>query len=332
MPSATPTSTPTSTPNPAHVTAVRRFNRFYTRWLGLLDEHHLASEFTLTEVRVLYELAHRGPCSAAELKRELALDAGYLSRILAKFSTRKMLDKQRAPGDARQTLLSLSKTGRTVFAPLQRGAEKQLAGLLGELTPAQTHELVAAMQRIEALLAPAEAAPATAKPAQAFILREPRVGDLGAVIRGQGLLYAQEYGWDASFEALVAEIGARFVQRFDPAWERCWIAERDGQVIGSVFLVRKSARVAQLRLLYVDASARGLGLGARLVDECLRFAREKGYKRMTLWTNNILVAARRIYQARGFVLVKEERHSSFGKNLVGQHWDLDLTRPLPARA
>lgn len=312
------------------IAAVRRFNRFYTRWLGLLDEHHLASEFTLTEVRVLYELAHRGPCSATELARELALDAGYLSRILAKFGARKMLDKQRAPADARQTLLSLSKTGRSVFAPLQRGAEQQLKQLLGGLKPGQAGELVAAMQRIESLLAPPDESAAAAKPAPAFILREPRIGDLGAVIRGQGLLYAQEYGWDTSFEALVAEIVARFVQRFDPAWERCWIAERDGRVIGSVFLVRKSPRVAQLRLLYVDADARGLGLGARLVDECLRFAREKGYRRMTLWTNDVLTAARRIYQARGFVLVKEERHDSFGKKgLVGQHWELDLAQPVP---
>lgn len=313
-----------------YIAAVRRFNRFYTRWLGLLDEHHLASGFTLTEVRVLYELAHRRECSATELARELALDAGYLSRIVTKFAARKLLDKRAVASDARQSLLSLSAAGRRAFAPLQRGTEKQLALLLANLSPAHKRELVAAMQRIEALLSPPDSQTALQKAAAPFILREPRVGDIGWVAHAQGKLYAEEYGWDQTFEALVAEIAARFVQRFDPAHERCWIAEREGQVIGSVFLVKKSPRVAQLRLLYVDPTARGLGLGARLVDECLRFAREKGYRRMTLWTNDVLSAARRIYQARGFVLVKEERHDSFGKKgLVGQNWDLDLTATSP---
>lgn len=313
----------------AQIAAIRRYNRGYTRWLGLLDEHHLDSGYTLTEMRVLYELAHRRDASAAELARDLGLDAGYLSRILKSFDARGLLVKTPSPGDARQRRLSLSAAGREAYAPLNRAAAGQLQRLLRGLAPREVEELASAMQRIETLLAgaggaaPAPAA-ARAAPPEPFVLRPLRVGDIGWVAHRQGLLYAQEYGWDATFEALVAEIGATFVRRFDPAHEQAWIAEREGAIVGSVFLVRKSPRVAQLRLLYVEASARGLGLGARLVDECLAFARARGYRRMVLWTNDVLVAARRIYEARGFVLESEERHHSFGKDLVGQYWALDL--------
>lgn len=326
----------------AQIAAIRSFNRRYTRWLGLLDEHHLASGYTLTEMRVLYELAHRRDASAAELARDLGLDAGYLSRILKAFDARGLLVKTSSAGDARQRRLSLSAAGRAAFAPLNRAAAAQLARQLKALNPREMDELTAAMQRIEALLsdpAAPDAAPppgaARSAPPEPFILRPLRVGDIGWVAHRQGLLYAQEYGWDATFEALVAEIGATFVRTFDPAHEQAWIAEREGAIVGSVFLVRKSPRVAQLRLLYVESSARGLGLGARLVDECLAFARSHGYRRMVLWTNDVLVAARRIYEARGFTLQSEERHHSFGKDLVGQYWALDLAAqpagPRPSR-
>ncbi len=299
---------------------IRRFNRFYTRWLGLLDEHLLASEFTLTETRVLYELAHREDASAAELARELAIDAGYLSRLLKAFDARGLLTKTASALDARQQRLSLSAAGRAAFAPLNRASKAQLVRQLTPLRPREAAEIATAMRRIESLLS-REPAPADAAP---FILRAHQVGDIGWIAHRQGLLYAQEYGWDERFEALVAEIAAHFVQHVDPERERCWIAERDGQIIGSVFVVRQSARVAKLRLLYVEPAARGLGLGVRLVEECIRFAREKGYRRLTLWTNEVLTAARKIYVARGFRLVREEPHHSFGKDLVGQHWDLDL--------
>lgn len=321
----------------AQIAAIRRFNRHYTRWLGLLDEHHLASGYTLTEMRVLYELAHRRDASAAELARDLGLDAGYLSRILKAFDIRGLLVKTPSAGDARQRRLSLSAAGREAYAPLNRAAAVQLTRQLRALGAHEMAELTSAMQRIESLLAgpdapAAEAAPGDVRKAapEPFILRPLRVGDIGWVAHRQGLLYAQEYGWDATFEALVAEIGATFVRKYDPAHEQAWIAEREGAIVGSVFLVRKSPRVAQLRLLYVESSARGLGLGARLVDECLAYARSHGYRRMVLWTNDILVAARRIYEARGFTLESEERHHSFGKDLVGQYWALDLTAPAGA--
>lgn len=300
------------------VAAVRRFTRVYTRQLGLLDEHLLASPFSLTEVRVLFELAQRDDLAAADLGRELALDAGYLSRILRRFSAAGLVRRSRASDDARRSLIALTARGRAAFAPLERASSEQVGALLERLHPVEQHDLVASMSRIERALAPA------ARTATPITLRAQRVGDVGWIAHRQGLLYAQEYGWDQSFEALVAEIAARFVREFDPAWERCWIAEQDGQVVGSVFLVRKSARTAQLRLLYVEPSVRGQGLGRRLVDECIAFARAKGYRKMTLWTNAVLVAARHIYEGVGFRLVHEERHRSFGKSLVGQHWDLTL--------
>lgn len=301
------------------VTELRRFSRFYTRQLGLLDEGLLSSGFSLTEVRVLYELAHRDGLTAADLGRELALDAGYLSRILRRFTARGLVRRSAHAADGRSSTLALSAKGRKTFAPLEAASNAQAAALIAHLDSEAAAELRAAMATVERLLS-RDARPAP----EPIVLRPHQAGDIGYVAHRQGQLYAREYGWDETFEALVAEIGARFVRKFDPKWERCWIAEQGGRIVGSVFLVRKSARVAQLRLLYVDPAARGQGLGARLVDECIRFARAKGYRSMVLWTNDILHAARHIYESRGFMLKSEERHHSFGKDLVGQYWALAL--------
>lgn len=309
----------------ADIAAVRRFNRYYTRQLGLLDEHLLASEFSLTEVRALYELAQQGGRSAAALVRELGVDAGYLSRVLKKLHARGLLQREGSSSDARQTLLTLSAAGRAAFAPLERASREQVRRLLAALKPYQLRELLAAMQRIEAL----SSASVQSAPAVPYLLRPLRIGDIGWIAHRQGVLYAQEYRWDQSFEALVAEIAAAFVKKRDAQRENAWIAERDGQIVGAVFLVQRSKTVAQLRLLYVEPSARGLGIGRRLTDECIRFAREQGYRRLMLWTNDVLGAARRIYAAAGFVLTQEERHHSFGHDLVGQNWELDLGPRLP---
>lgn len=302
---------------PTPIEAVRRFSRFYTGQLGLLDDGLLDSPFSLSEARILYELAHRPGLTATTLRGELRLDAGYLSRILKRFEARGLLSRRTSPDDARQTLLSLTEAGHAAFAPLNEGSKRQVAALLEPLGPAQQDELVQALATVERLLG----APAPATP---YLLRTHQVGDIGWVIRRQAMLYAQEYGWDESFEALVAEIGARFIKEFDAKKERCWIAEREGMIVGSVFLVQESDEVAKLRMLYVEPSARGLGIGRRLTEECIRFARQQGYKTLTLWTNDVLVSARKIYQAAGFQLVAEERHHSFGKDLVGQNWNLAL--------
>nr|WP_316638787.1 bifunctional helix-turn-helix transcriptional regulator/GNAT family N-acetyltransferase [uncultured Roseateles sp.] len=299
------------------VEAVRRFSRFYTGQLGLLDDGLLDSPFSLSEARILYELAHRPDLTATTLRSELRLDAGYLSRILKRFEGRGLLSRRTSPDDGRQTLLSLTEAGHAAFAPLNEGSRRQVAALLEPLNPDQQGELVQALVTVERLLG----APA---PAVAYLLRPHQIGDIGWVTRRQAMLYAQEYGWDESFEALVAEIGAKFIKEFDPKKERCWIAEREGAIVGSVFVVRESDEAAKLRMLYVEPSARGLGLGRRLTEECIRFARQQGYKTLTLWTNDVLVSARKIYQAAGFQLVAEERHHSFGKDLVGQNWNLAL--------
>jgi len=305
-------------PTDDQIEQVRRFNRFYTRHIGLLSEGLLESEFSLTEARVLYELAHRSPIIAADLGRDLGLDAGYLSRLLKRFSSRGLIARTGSEGDRRQAMLSLTDAGRAAFAPLNSASAAQVASMLSGLPASEREQLVQAMQVVERLMGTAP------EPEVPYILRPHRTGDIGWIAHRQGLLYAQEYGWDETFEALVAEIAAAFVRNFDPDWERCWIAERDAEVVGSVFLVRHSDEVAKLRLLYVEPSARGLGIGGRLVDECIAFAKAKGYRTLTLWTNDILVAARRIYQSAGFRLVKEETHHSFGQDLVGQTWDLDL--------
>lgn len=301
----------------AEVGAIRRFNRFYTRQIGLLDEGFLNSDFSLTEGRVLYELAHRDGVTATELCRDLGLDAGYLSRILKKFALRGIVDKSPSRHDARQTKLSLTRIGSEAFQPLNQTSEAEVAAMIEQLLPEDRQRLVGAMTTVERLLG-------RSREGAALVIRPHQVGDIGWITRRQGMLYAGEYGWDGTYEALVAEILATFVRKFDPEREGSWIAERDGEIVGSVFLVKKSDEVAKLRLLYVEPSARGLGLGAKLVGECVAFARARGYRTLTLWTNDILVAARRIYETTGFKLTAEERHHSFGKDLVGQTWDLDL--------
>jgi DNA-binding MarR family transcriptional regulator/GNAT superfamily N-acetyltransferase len=310
-----PLSTSTSA---AHVKAVRAFNRFYTQRIGVLAPY-LGSEFSLTEVRVLYELAHREQPTATELGRDLALDAGYLSRILRRFENRGWLERSVSPADARQSLLRLTETGYQVFAPLQQRSRDEAAALLAPLaTPAQ-QALTDALATVQRLLDPA-----TSQPSSGVVLRDPQPGDMGWVVQQHGEIYAREYGWNSEFEALVAEIVAGYLRKHQPAWERCWIAELDGQRVGSVFVVRKSPTVAQLRMLILTPQARGQGLGALLTDECIAFARSKGYKKMVLWTNSCLGSARDIYARRGFRLVKSEPYTGFGKDLVGETWELRL--------
>jgi DNA-binding MarR family transcriptional regulator/GNAT superfamily N-acetyltransferase len=300
------------------VAAVRRFSRFYTRLLGLLQEGYLASPFSLTQVRVLYELARREDPTAGELARDLGLDAGYLSRILGDFERRGLVERRRSKADGRQVLLRLSEHGWEAFTPLDRRSHDEVGALLDRLPESEQQRVVEAMGIIERLLG------AQPEPRAPYILRPPLPGDLGWVVQRHGALYAREYGWDETFEALVAEIVAKFLRTYDPRRERCWIAEKDGTSVGAVFCVRRSPTVAQLRLLLVEPEARGLGIGRRLVDECIRFARAAGYRKMMLWTNDVLVSARRIYEAAGFRLVEEERHHSFGRDLVGQNWELKL--------
>lgn len=305
-------------PNKELIDAVRAFNRFYTRQIGLLDEGLLKSAFSLTEARVLYELAHRDGLTATDLGRDLGLDAGYVSRLLKKFERLHLIARSTLVSDARQSAIALTPAGRSAFAPLNKGSHDQVAALLDRLPASEQDRLVKSMRAVQALLGE------SAEPKILYLLRPLQVGDIGWITRRQGMLYAQDYGWDETYEALVAEILAAFVKSFDQKWERSWIAERNGEVVGSVFVVRKSEQVAKLRLLYVEPSARGLGIGKRLVEECIGFARAKGYRTLTLWTNDILTAARHIYQAAGFKLTEEEPHHSFGKDLVGQTWDLEL--------
>ncbi|MDN2718791.1 MULTISPECIES: bifunctional helix-turn-helix transcriptional regulator/GNAT family N-acetyltransferase [unclassified Janthinobacterium] len=294
---------------------VRRFNRFYTRQIGVLHEHLLDSAFSLTEVRILYELAHREQLTSADLCRELGLNAGYLSRVIAGFEKQGLIAKTRSPTDARAARLQLTGQGQRTLAPLVDASRREVAAMLERLPPTAQQELVAAMEQIQGLLG---------EPSPSYLLRNPQPGDMGWIIHRQAVLYAQEYGWNNEYEALVADILAKFVREFDPARERCWIAEKDGKVIGSVFIVRQDDTTAKLRLLYVDPCARGLGIGSRLVDECLRFSRQVGYTKMVLWTNSILTDARRIYDKAGFQLVEEEAHHSFGKDLIGQVLARDL--------
>jgi len=302
------------------VEAARRFNRFYTRQIGVLHEGAYNSPFSLTEVRVLYELAHRDQPTATALGRDLGLDAGYLSRMLRGFERRGLVLKTRSPADGRQSHLSLTAQGRKVFAPLNARSHAEVAAMLGGLPAAAQTRVVGAMQTIERLLGDR---PESLPPASC-VLRPPLPGDLGWVVQRHGAVYAQEYGYNEQFEALVAEIVAHFVQRYDAKRERCWIAEQGGEPVGSVFLVERSKTVAQLRLLLVEPKARGSGLGTRLVDECVRFARRAGYRKITLWTQSELRAARRLYQAAGFRVVRRERNHSFGKDLVSETWELEL--------
>jgi DNA-binding MarR family transcriptional regulator/GNAT superfamily N-acetyltransferase len=298
--------------------AVRRFNRFYTRRIGVLEEGHLRSPFSLAEARVLYELAHRNAPAASDLARELELDPGYLSRIVRRLERRGLIDRRAAEDDGRRTLLTLTPRGRDTFATLDARASEHVAGMLGHLTPSDRRRLAGAMRAIEHLLGEHP------EPTPPYLLRPPQPGDLGWVVHRHGVLYAHEYGWNQEFEALVARIVADFVAHYDPKRERCWIAERDGEIVGSVFLVKQAKTIAKLRLLYVEPEARGLGIGSRLVRECIRFARQAGYRKITLWTNSVLLAARRIYERAGFRLVHEEPHHSFGHDLVSETWELVL--------
>lgn len=298
------------------IAAVRRFSRHYTRVIGVLQEGLLQSAFSLTEARVLYELAHRPGLTATTLGRELGVDAGYLSRILAGFAERGLLERRTDAADRRQSTLRLTAAGEAAFAPLDARSRAEIAALLAAMPQPVQHELVAAMSRIETLL--------NAVTPSAWRLRGPQVGDIGWVVERHGALYAAEYGFDARFEALVAQVAGAFLGHNDPARERCWIAERDGARLGSVFLVRTDDELAKLRLLLVEPAARGLGIGKQLVAECIGFARASGYKRITLWTNDVLVAARAIYQKAGFRLVSSKAHAMFGPSIVGEDWELVL--------
>jgi len=300
------------------IEAVRRFSRFYTHRIGVLKEGLLGSSFSLAEARVLFELAHHERAIAKQIAEELSLDSGYLSRLLRGLETRSLLRRSPSPTDARQQVISLTETGERAFADLNARSRVEVGSLLAGLAEGDRLRLVDAMATVREILgdAPGERAP--------YILRPHEPGDLGWVVQRHGALYAQEYGWDETFEALVAEIAARFLKHSDARRERCWIAEKGGENVGSVLLVKKSDTVAQLRLLLVEPSARGLGIGRRLVDECIRFAHRRSYQSLTLWTNDVLVAARRIYEQAGFQLVEEAPHHSFGHDLIGQNWELGL--------
>ena len=308
-----------SIPFEQQVADVRAFNRFYTRQIGVLNKQVFQSDFSLTEGRLLYELAGGEGMTAGGLVEALNLDAGYLSRLIKTFTKKGLIMRKTSKSDARSATLTLTAAGRAALASLNKAASNEVRGMLKPLSVDEINKLLRSMETLRRLLGDYPTAQVP------YILRALRPGDIGWIIHRQGLLYFQEYGWDETCEALFAEILGNFVKNYDPKREQCWIAERNNEVVGSVFLARESDDTAKLRLLYVEPSARGLGIGRRLVDECIRFAKAKGYKILTLWTNDILVSARRIYQAAGFKLVDEKRHHSFGKDLVGQNWSLDLT-------
>jgi len=312
---------PQGQPTPPAVAFVRRFNRFYTRQIGVLQEGLLSSPFALTEVRVLYELAHRDKPTAVEICQDLGLDAGYLSRMLRSFEKQGLILREPSATDGRRSHLGLTAKGQKVFSPLEERSNQQVASMLHALSPSQEKQVLKAMHVIEDVLDPRT----PALPNNPYLLRTHRPGDMGWLVHRHGVLYAQEYRYDERFEALVAEIVAEFIENFDSRRERCWIAERDGEVVGSVFLVAKSKTVSKLRLLLVEPSARGLGIGRRLVDECVRFAREAGYKTMMLWTQSELGAARHLYKEAGFRLVNKQPHKSWGRDdLIAETWELKL--------
>lgn len=336
--------TPAKVPG-ASVAAVRRFNRFYTRQIGVLQEHLLRSRFSLTEVRVLYELAHHERITAGELCRELGLDRGYLSRMLQSFEEQGWLKTEPSAADRRRILLSLTAKGRTVFSPLDQRSNEEVGAMLGKLSPSQQSALLAAMDAIERVLGNQASTPQQEKTSAAelpkrsqttpgkasaagvapFTVRQHRPGDMGWVVQRHGELYRQEYGYDERFEALVAGIVAKFIEHFDARRERCWIAEKDGVRVGSIFVVRKSDTVAKLRLLLVEPAARGLGVGRRLVSECVDFARRAGYRKIVLWTQSELPAARHLYEQAGFRRIRQKPHQSWGrKDLVSEIWELGL--------
>jgi DNA-binding MarR family transcriptional regulator/N-acetylglutamate synthase-like GNAT family acetyltransferase len=298
------------------IAAVRRFNRFWTARIGVLREALLDGPFSLTETRILYELAHRDGVTAADLARELDLDSGYLSRILRGFDKAGLLERSVDPADGRKARLRLSGKGRAEFGPIETRSSMQAAKLLAGLPEQAARDVVQAMRRIEQAFA---AGP------RGWVLRGLQPGDLGWVVARHGAIYAHELGWDATFEHLVAKIAGELMERFDPATDGAWIAELDGVPVGSVFLIRQGEGLAKLRLLIVDPAARGLGIGARLVVECTRFARLKGYRRITLWTHAVLTAARHLYAQEGYRLVASEPMQAFGQSLVSETWELDLS-------
>jgi DNA-binding MarR family transcriptional regulator/GNAT superfamily N-acetyltransferase len=299
------------------VAAVRAFNRFYTGQIGVLRERLLDSPYSLTEARVIFELAQREATEVTGLRRSLDLDAGYLSRILARFVAGGIATRERSAADGRRQIIRLSAAGRAAFRQLDARSAAEIRALLDGLGEEDQQRLVAAMVQIRDVLGAGSDAPQ-------LLLRPPGPGDLGWVVQRHGVLYAREYGWDEKFEALVARIVAEYVERRDPHREAAWIAELRGRPVGCVFCVRRDERVAQLRLLLVEPGARGMGIGGRLVDECLAFARTAGYSEIVLWTNDVLVDARRLYQRAGFELREVEAHHSFGRDLVGQYWGRQL--------
>jgi DNA-binding MarR family transcriptional regulator/N-acetylglutamate synthase-like GNAT family acetyltransferase len=301
-----------------HISAIREFNRFYTQKIGVLRDGVYDSGYTLTEVRVLYEIAHRSGALASDLAHDLALDAGYLSRILAKFVRRGWLKRERSGDDARKSHLHLTAKGRVAFKALDARSRQEMGGLLASLSPEKQARLQGHLQGVQSLLG------AQPVPSGDLTLRPHRAGDMGWIVQMHGECYTREYGWNTDFEALVAEICAKFLRDLDPACERCWIAERNGIAVGCIMLVRHSRTVAKLRLLLVDASQRGMGVGNRLIQEFLAFARAAGYRKVTLWTQSILFAARKLYEGHGFRKVASEPHESFGAKLVGETWELDL--------
>ena len=300
------------------IEAVKGFNRFYTQQIGVLQERLLRSPFSLAEGRLIYELAHRGKTTATELRTQLGLDAGYLSRLLQGLKERGLIDTQVSRADGRQNVLCLNEKGKKAFATIHVRSRNEIGGMLGKMSPSDQNRLVKAMDTIEELLG------ARPEPKAPYLLRPHQPGDMGWVVHRHGVIYSEEYRWDEQFEALVAGIVSKFIQKYDPQKERCWIAEKEGENVGSVFLVKRSKRIAKLRLLLVDPKARGLGIGSRLVEECIRFARQVGYRKIVLWTNHVLLAARHIYEKTGFRLVHEEPHQSFGHDLIGETWELVL--------
>jgi DNA-binding MarR family transcriptional regulator/GNAT superfamily N-acetyltransferase len=299
------------------VSILRAFNRFYTRKIGVLDGM-ASTPFSLAEARVLYELAHRERPTATDIRTELGLDAGYMSRILRDFEQRKLVRREQSKADERQRFLSLTTKGRGEFAPLDERSNRDIAAMLERLSSAERKQLVEAVHTVRRLLDD------KIEPQIPYLLRMHQPGDMGWIVHRQAILYAEEYGWDETYEALAAEIVAQFIKNYDPKRERAWVAERDGRRVGGVFVAKESDEIAKLRLLHVEAEARGLGIGKRLVKECVQFSRQAGYRKMTLWTQSILHAARHIYKETGFKIVSEKKHHSFGKDLTAETWELDL--------
>lgn len=300
---------------------IRAFNRFYTRLLGALNEGLLRSAYSLPESRILYELGSRGQTTAADLAADLGMDPGYLSRLLRKLRDAGLVESTASPLDGRAQILSLSLEGVTAFQSLDEASRMEVGGLITPLHVGDREALLGAMHTIRRLFDPAA-------PRGPVIIRPYRVGEIGHIVSRHGVLYHEEHGWDGTFEGFVAEIAGAFARAHDPLREGCWVAERDGELLGSVFVVDDGEGTAKLRMLYVEPAARGLGVGRKLVEQAIDFARVTGYRRLTLWTNDILHSARRIYATAGFRLVAEERHTSFGQDLIGQNWDLDLDPPV----